>query len=188
MKDRLITVTATATEKVASDRAKITLLAEACGEYGQAAKSALALARGAEEKLCAAGAEVRIGGIRVSEQRDKEGKLCGYRVCHSVNVSIGLADGALGDALEYLAECGMVWQLSFGSDDTHGEELIARAVKNARAKAEVLAAAAGVRLGKLVHIDYAESGGGIMYARAAVQTPEEITLSETVVCGYAIED
>ncbi len=77
---------------------------------------------------------------------------------------------------------------------------IAEAVKNAKIKAQVLAEAAGVMVGELVHIDYSWSEirfhssleyGTVEDSMASPGydfTPEDVNISESVTVIWAIDD
>jgi uncharacterized protein YggE len=77
---------------------------------------------------------------------------------------------------------------------------IAEAVKNAKIKAKVLAEAAGVMVGKLVHIDYSWSEirfqSSLKYEMVTESmpspgydfTPQDVNISESVTVVWAIDD
>lgn len=124
----------------------------------------------------------------------------GYRVRQELRVEFPLEMETLSRALSALAGCSSrpEFSIRFIVKDTAPvyEEMLRSAAENARAKAEVLCQAAGVRLGNLVTIDYnwgeldvcshtrfnleEDCLAAAPMSRAIDLEPEEIQTSDTV--------
>lgn len=95
-------------------------------------------------------------------------RVVGYQVSNEVRVTIRDI-GASGAVLDKVVSAGanQVNGISFDSSDRKGpaDAALADAVADARRQAEIMAAAAGVRLVRIVNVN-ASSGGGPMFARA----------------------
>ena len=193
---KTITVTSTASEKLPANYVEITVSAvgEADG-YEKAVTAAENIADGAVGELKAAGIEnVRAAGVNVTVVRDGK-KTTGYRAVRKFTAGHEYDKAVLSKALDALGKSKCEWRVSFSLKNADMKEtLIARAVKDGRKSAQAIAEAAGVKLGALIKADYATSGGGHMLMRAAAYggaandaEPEEIALSETVTCAWAIE-
>ena len=85
-------------------------------------------------------------------------RFTGYRFQHVLKLEFPSDNELLGRMLYALAHCDAApeFQISYTLSDPEAAKnaLLERAVRDARAKAEVLAAAAGMRLGPLQSIDY----------------------------------
>ncbi len=96
------------------------------------------------------------------ENYDKHGnyvkKLVGYRFEHKLKLEFGIDNELLGKVLYMLAHSNAApeFNITYTVKDSERakNELIAKAVEDSKAKAEVLAWAAGVALGSIVNIDY----------------------------------
>lgn len=194
---RTITVTQTAGESVPADYVRIAVTAvKTDGGYNAAADGADALSEAAITKLksaCGNAIDIRSQGVSVSELRDKDDRtvVTGYRAQHAFSVAFDLDKKLLGKVLGALGGSGCEFRLSYSlKTDEASDRLIAKAVEEARRRAETIARAAGVKLGALVSAEYSGGGGRpVMFARAAVMSepdPENITVSETVVCTFDI--
>ena len=94
--------------------------------------------------------------------QDKKGvyrnRFAGYQFQHTLRLEFPIDDALLGRALYALAHCGAEpeFHISYTLSDPEAAKnaVIARAVGDARGKAETLAAAAGVALGAVRNIDY----------------------------------
>lgn len=193
MEERVITVTETASEKLPADYVNISLTACAEGKnYADASDKADALAAKATNTLAAIGVEVRTSGINVTAVRDGK-KITGYRAARSFSAGFDYDKKTLSGCLEAISATECEWRLSFSlRDKSASKRVTEQAVVAARESADTIARAAGVKLGKLVKVDYASQGGGrVAFMRAAavggaVQEPEDITVSETVTCSFEI--
>ena len=86
-------------------------------------------------------------------------RFVGYQFQHTLKLEFPIDDDLLGRTLYALAHCGArpEFRISYALSDPESAKnaLLSQAVKDARAKAEALTAAAGVKLGALQSIDYA---------------------------------
>lgn len=97
--------------------------------------------------------------------RDKDGNykssFTGYVYRHRSVIKFPIDNDQLGRALYQLAACPIEVEFSISYTVSNPEdvknELLARAVKDSKAKAEILSSAAGVSLGEIVDIDYSYS-------------------------------
>ena len=133
-----------------------------------------------------------------SASRAEQPRITGYRVSNQVTVRVSGID-KVGGALDRLVGAGVnqVNGVSFSIGDPTPllDEARKRALADARRKAELYAASAGVRLGRLLSIE--ETGGGPpqpllraerMAADASVPiAPGQLELSVTTFATYAIE-
>ncbi|MCH5160809.1 MAG: SIMPL domain-containing protein [Clostridiales bacterium] len=189
---RLITVTGTATEKLPANFVVISVSAVGeSGVYEQAVTAAEQLSDGAVAELKSAGVDVRAAGVSVNVVSEDK-KIVGYRAVKKFSAEFIYDKAVLSKALDALSKSKCEWRVSFSLKNADMQEkLITRAVKEAKASAQTIAAAAGVKLGALVKADYASSGGHMpmrmSLSAANVTEPEEITLSETVTCSWEIK-
>lgn len=125
-------------------------------------------------------------------------RITGYRVSNQVTVRVAGVE-KVGGVLDQLVAAGAneMGGISFsiGDPDPLLDEARKRALADARRKAELYAASAGVRLGRLLAIEEVAGGGpgpmpvaARMEASAAVPiAPGQLELSVTTVATYAIE-
>lgn len=102
-------------------------------------------------------------GIHPQYDYRKGQRLIGYRVVRQMTAKVRDLDG-LGDVLDGVVAAGAneVFGAQMSSADPSAAEHAAleAAVRGARAKAEVLAAAAGVKLGGVARVEEEADGGG----------------------------
>lgn len=204
---RLVRVSGEGRVLVRPDVAIVLVGAEATGkDLPKAVADASARMRRIQAALAQAGIaerDVRTTRHDVQVQRDYKdggaGEITGYAVSDEVRVVVREL-AKLGTVLERVVAAGSnaLRGLSFERDDPGPErrEALARAVADARAKAEVLAKAAGVVLGDVVEI--AESGarpivplqrgmaGMAMRAEAAPVSPGELEITAGVDVAWTI--
>lgn len=124
-------------------------------------------------------------------------QIVGYRVSNQVSVRVAGVE-KVGGVLDQLVAAGAneVGGVSFsvGEPAPLLDEARRRALADARRTAEVYAAAAGVRLGRLLSIEEAGPGGPSPMPRARMEAaaavpiaPGQVELSIVVVATYAIE-
>ncbi|MDM7256108.1 MAG: SIMPL domain-containing protein [Paracoccus sp. (in: a-proteobacteria)] len=183
-----LSVTAEGSARTAPDMATISL-----GVTTQAETAAQALAdnstsqRAVIDKLKAEGVEakdIQTSGLNLSPvQSYSDGKppvVTGYQVSNVVTVQMRDLD-RLGGLLDALVAAGanQVQGISFGRDDAQAAEDEARvdAIAEARRRAEVMAQAAGVRLGPILSI----SEGTASYGPAPVMMRAEASMGGTPV-------
>jgi uncharacterized protein YggE len=137
------------------------------------------------------------------DPEEEQEVIIGYRVTNMVTAKIRDVDGA-GSVIDAVVEAGgdltRIDSLSFSVDDpsAYQEEARAKAIADAKDKAEQLADLAGVSLGKPTYISEDTQVPSPVYLRdayageaAAIQTsisPGEVEVSVTVQVAYAILD
>ncbi|MDE6402105.1 MAG: SIMPL domain-containing protein [Clostridiales bacterium] len=194
MEQKVITVTKTATEQVAANRVRISITV-----YGESKKYAAAVENANDATVAVLrafdgmdGVALKNRGINVTAMRDDK-KTVGYRAAQALSAEFDFVPSVFGKATEALSGLNVEWRVSFTfKDNGEGKELLKRAVAEAKADAENIATAAGVKLGGLIKAEYAATDGARpMMLRAAAFAdnsvePEEITLNETVTCTWQI--
>ena len=137
-------------------------------------------------------------------------RFVGYQFHHTLKLDLPVDNVFLGRTLYALSTCAAKpeIQISYTLSDPESAKtaLLAAAVSDARAKAEALCAAAGERLGTLLHIEYARSepqmeirplrklaaaDNAIPEAAASYDMgiePDDLSLSDTVTMLWAIRD
>ena len=195
MQEKLITVTKTVSDKQSPDTVDISITATgAAKKYAEAVRAADEAAAAVTDALKAVGLKTRSLGVNVSATREA-GKVTGYRAISTLSLHFALDKAKLGNALEALGGSSCEWRLSYSlNNNKKKNELLARAVKEAREEAEVIAAAAGVKIGAMSRAEYSSSDNGgarPMVMRVSLDSvnsadPELITLSETVTCAWEI--
>ena len=92
------------------------------------------------------------------EKGNWKNKFAGYRYDHNLALRFDADNVKLGKMLWELSDCGADAEISINHTVKDPEpvrnELLAKAVKDSRTKAEVLAAASGVSLGDMISVDY----------------------------------
>ena len=170
-KSRLLAVSGEGEVSVAPDRADVSFSAEASEKSLADAEKAVTESTAKLLKLCESlgipKSHVRSAQLNVSPQYDggvisSRPRIVGYFVSRQVDVE--LRDlGKLGKLLQGAVEGGAnrVGGVSFGSTrkDEHQRAALALAAEDAKANAEVLAKAMGVKLGRLHTLAASESGG-----------------------------
>jgi uncharacterized protein len=173
-KPRLLAVSGEGEVTVAPDRADVSFSAEASEKTLADAEKAVTEATARLLKLCDTLGipknQVRSAQLNVHPQYDggvisSRPRIVGYMVSRQVDVD--LRDlSRLGKLLQGAVETGAnrVNGVSFGSTkkDEHQRAALALAAEDAKANAEVLARAMGVKLGRLHTLAASESGGGAM--------------------------
>jgi len=127
----------------------------------------------------------------------------GYEAIHNLKVEFPFTQKYLNEVLNVLSntESQTTFRISFQISDPEPlrQQALTDAVKNSREKAEVLARAAGVNLGEVVHIDYSWGEIRIRPEREVCEleclcesaaehdvTPEDIDVSDTVTITWSI--
>ena len=92
------------------------------------------------------------------EKGNWKNKFAGYRYDHNLALRFDADNVKLGKMLWELSDCGADAEISINHTVKDPEpirnELLAKAVKDSRTKAEVLAASSGVSLGDIISVDY----------------------------------
>lgn len=194
---KTIQVTQDVHEKIAPDR--VVLRAQLRAEHKKSAEAARLLQEKTAAVLRALTGDARLSREEITTQgtavhavrRDGKSLFCAQA---ELKIILPVSDDRAGDAADVLEKSGEAWQQSYALGDTsYRERLLQKAVAAAKADAQLLAAAAGVRLGELSHIEYAASFGGARMLRAAAfsaesgaAAPEPIDVGENVVCAWEI--
>ena len=168
--ERMIKVTGKGKLAVRPDTIQLNIRAEGvCPEYPEAVtKSAehTAAIRSAIEKAGLDPKELKTANFSVDSKyegySDERGnwkqRFVGYEYQHALYIKFDNDNEQLGKALSELTKCSYPAEFSIGhtvkDPDAVKTQLLAKAVEDSREKAEVLAAAAGVKLGKIVTINY----------------------------------
>ena len=153
-------------------------------------------------------AELRTGSfsVRVATRYENDVSVFdGYYASHRMRIELPLEKELLNEVLLSIAKghSGAEFNLSFSVRDKAAlrKKALEQAVQEARGNAEVLAAAAGVKLGKLIQMDYGWAEVRLyeqdvdMYCESASALenhapdiePEEVTASDNVTLVYEIE-
>lgn len=158
-----ITVVGTASVSSVADRAELSFGVES---QGQTAKAALAANATEMRKVivavkAAGGTDVKTQSVALSPRYDEKNEVQGFAASNSISATIKdvARSGALIDAAVN-AGANQVYgpSLSSGDQTEQYRQALKAAVANARASAQVLAAAANLSLGRVTAI--VESGGG----------------------------
>ena len=221
MVDRIIRVIGKGQLKVRPDMTRITMMLEdvkkdydkvlkASSEDTEALKSILGKEGFAPEDVRTISFNV---DIENESYRDKEGnwksKFVGYKYRHVLKVEFPSDNKRLGNILNLIANNAVVrpeFRFSFFVKDVEASknELLAKAVSDAKEKAEVLSKAAGVNLKEIASIDY--SWGEIDFEVRPFENykmmalpdeaedsyemdiePDDIDMSDTVTVVWSIE-
>ena len=194
-KPRLLAVSGEGEVTVAPDRADVSFSAEASEKSLADAEKAVTEATARLLKLCDSLGipknHVRSAQLNVSPQYDgsvvsNRPRIVGYYVSRQVEVD--LRDlGKLGKLLQGAVEGGAnrVAGVNFGSTkkDEHQRAALALAAEDAKANAEVLARAMGVKLGRLHTLAASESGGMPMMAQERMTLMKAADAAQTYQAG-----
>lgn len=195
--ERTVTVTKTVSDKLPPDTVNVSVTtAFSAKKYGDAVRGAESGAAAAVAALKAAGFDgMRALGISVTPTREG-GKQTGYRAARAYSLKFAYDAARLSACAEALGKCDCEWRLSFALEDkSFKAELIKRAVEQAAAEAEIIAVAAGEKVGRLCKAEYGSSDGAApVMLRAAYcadngmpdAPPESVTLTETVTCVWEL--
>ena len=161
-RQRTIRVTGKGTVRLRPDLTRLTLTLQGTDEdYGAILK------RSAEDTETLRGALGPLGfaadALKTLQFNVDKGvyrnRFVGYQFQHTLKLEFPIDGDLLGRTLYALAHCGArpEFRISYALTDPESAKnaLLSQAVKDARAKAEALTAAAGVKLGALQSIDYA---------------------------------
>ena len=194
MEQKSMTVTKSVSAQVSANKVSIT--ATVTGE-SKKSSAAIEFADGKAAELVDAFkqfdgvVELCAGGINVGAVY-ADRKAVGYRASRTFSASFAYDKNTAVKVLDALGELPIEWRIAFSFDDDGSERkrLLRRAVTEAKADAMEIADAAGVKLGELVKVEYAPSYDRPVMLRAASlgegSAPEQISLSEAVVCTWEI--
>ena len=133
-------------------------------------------------------------------------RFIGYCACHRMKIAFPAENALLGKALAAVMSSGAApeFGINYTVKDTESvkNELIKKAVADSRKKAEILAEAAGVRLGPIASINYSWSSLELVSNRMSMDAvplmaaktaapamniePEDIDVSDTVTVIWSI--
>lgn len=184
MENRTITVKGLGRESIAPDQTVITITLEAADkDYSavsslgseQTAELKEALEGSGFEKGCLKTASFNIDTEYESYQTEKgnwERRFKGYRCRHVLTLKFDSGADALNNAVNAITCCkssAPLFNIQFDVKDREQftDSLLQRAVKDAKHKAEVIAAAAGMKLGELRDISYLPENISIVSPTAA---------------------
>ncbi len=143
-------------------------------------------------------------------EHDRDGnyrqRFDGYVCTHQLSIQFGLDMERLGEVLAALAACSAEPSVSvrftLKDPDALMREALECAVKNARAKAEILAAASGAALGELIRIDHswaevsffsntemhrAMSSDMLLSSARMDIVPDDVDITDSVAFVWALE-
>ena len=214
---KTITVKGTGRISAAVDTVELSFsVSEKHKDYDKALGGAAAKVDALERALSKADVpakDLQTGGFQVHTEyegeRDRNGDyrnvFAGYVCSYELKLRFGFDPDRLGAALAAVAESKALPQMNIsftvGEPETLRAVMLQAAADQARAKAECLCAAAGVRLGELQKIDYdfghldfrsdtvMDMGAGAMKAKrslAANFRPEDIALQDSAVFVWEI--
>lgn len=188
MSDGIITVTGTAAESSAPDQTELSLILTVKNmDYGAVAKEASEKAETLISALTDAGFrryDVKTAHFNISPDYDNvqtesgvwKRQFTGYRLTHRLHLAFPYDMKALNDAVNAVSGCKNVNPelcivFSVKDKEEINRRLLAAAVKDARSKAEVIAAASGTALGDICKITFGASDSDpispTMYSRAS---------------------
>ena len=132
---------------------------EASAEHTGALKAAAERAGFSPEELKTTGFSVNMNYEGVYDEKGNwQNRFSGYRCEHSLVIRFPLDNEKLGRLLSELMECGADAEISIRhtvkDPEPARQELLKKAVSDSRLKAEALAEAAGVTLGRIINVDY----------------------------------
>lgn len=132
---------------------------EASAEHTGALKAAAERAGFGPEELKTTGFSVNMNYEGICDEKGNwQNRFSGYRCEHSFVIRFPLDNEKLGRLLSELMECGADAEISIRhtvkDPEPARQELLKKAVSDSRLKAEALAEAAGVTLGKIINVDY----------------------------------
>lgn len=217
---RTITVKGTGKASVSPDLTVVTLtVCAADPDYAKAVNKASRMLDSLKEALAGVGmqeGDLKTGSFNVSTEyesvRDKNGnytqKFKGYSCVHGLKLEFDFDSDKLADVLAAISGCLAEPQLNVAftvrDRDAVCEEALRSAADNARKKAAILADASGVKLGKLIGIEYGiaefalhsptvyamadncAAKGAVRAARMTVN-PEDVSVSDTATFVWEIE-
>ena len=216
MEQRTIRITGEGSKKFKPDQTKISLIYKSVlPTYDEALEKAAEYTRLIKAKALEAGAEegsVRTSSFDVSADydsyTDKEGnrhsRFNGYAAEVDFTITVPFDNKLLSKVLFALKDYAGKFRLSYSLKDREKakEEVTALAVASARKKAELLASAAGEKLGELLSIDYSYGRVEVDYgyredlccsitnkfseAPQMEIDPEDLTVSDTVNIVWAL--
>ena len=200
------------------DKTRVTVtLDKTCADYGAALEQAAAAAGQIKDLFAGFGfAPEDVKTLRFNVETVYEGyeengaykqRLAGYRVCHEMKAAFASDSDLLGRVLYALSVCPAQpefhIQYTVSDPEAARNELLARAVKDAEAKARVIAEAAGVKLKKIKRIEYAPEPddlvarpvNGVFTARKLEAagsldlglTPDDIAATDTVTVRWELD-
>ena len=175
--DRYIRVTGRSRLSLAPDTTVLNMnISGECSDYRETIK--MASEKSASVKAIFTGLgfdpeDVKTGSFNISDRyesyRDESGeyrqRFAGYRFDHQMSVSFSIENELLGRCLASLASCEAdpEFHIAYTVKNRDGvrDELLKAALADARERAEVLAAAGGVDLDRLVSVDSSEIGSDL---------------------------
>ena len=169
-------------------------------ESKSAADAAAKLAESVGKINAALSARVKLGEHEITESGKsvsavrRDGKTV-YIASVRIQVTLKASDEKIGGVTEAAESLSVQWHTEYLlADKSYADKLAAEAVAKAKASAESIAAAAGVKLGTLASVEYAASFGGsprmlraVAAESGATHEPEPIEAVESVTCEWEIQ-
>ena len=201
MTDKTITVNGRGTVRLAPDLVKLTLAVTATdADYAQAVRKAEADAKKVLAALAGIAPDLRSASLRVEpayetvqEQGVPRRRQSGFTATRRLRAELSADPALLADAVKAIYESGASVEYALSDAEGAQRRAAALAVADARARAEALAEAAGVKTGAVRSVTCG-SQGVIPAARmlamrtndAAELAPEEIEFAEDVCVVFDI--
>ena len=214
---RTITVKGTGRVSLSPDLTAVTMTLDTVDKnYDRAMERSAALLDGLREALTAVGfdkKELKTTSFNVSTryegQRDSDGNyrnvFVGYACVHGLKLEFDFDTKRLSAVLSAIARCvaepSLNVRFTVRDQEAAADALLQSAAENARHKAEVLAAASGVKLGELLSVNYSwgelnvysdtdycveEKCMAMPMGAAMDLTPDDIELSDTATFVWEI--
>lgn len=204
--ERTIQVTGQGVLRLAPDLVRLTLSVSAAdSDFAQAVRAAEESGARVKEALERSGAaQVRAAGVRteplyetVTENGASVRRQTGYTATRRLRAELSADPALLAQVLTALADSGASPALSaeyaLQNEAALRGELLALAVRDARSRAEAMAAAAGVKLGDVRTVLSGQQGAFPVVRAMAMRTndisdlsPEEIAIAEEVTMTFDI--
>lgn len=121
-------------------------------------------------------------------------EFAGFEYDHRLRIDTDSDNGTIGRVMDAMVSADVQYNMTYRLRDSAAAEAEARcrAVKDARVKAEQLASAGGVRLGKMMRIVYASQEEAAPYRTMSIRAnapdivPENIRVSDTVTVSWSM--
>lgn len=208
--DKTINISGKASLKVHPDQIELEItLQDVAKEYRQAVEKSAVQTNKLKKAIVGCGfkeTDLKTTGFRVNaeySQKNNKSVLTGYRFVHETNLIFKLDNDRLDAVINALSQSGVAATFSINytlhNPDQAKDQLLTQAVADAHQKAEVLAKAAGVKLGEISRIDYDVAEHDMMrspfarmnlmetasFSSKAIE-PEDIELSDNVTMTWLI--
>ena len=203
--DRLITVDGQGVCEVPPDSVRFECsLGGRCQDHAEAVRKSMDCAIPLREAVVRAGfpedvlktvsVSVRPYYENIRDGDEYHTEFAGFEYDHRLRIDADSDNGTVGRVMDAMVSADVQYNMTYRLRDSAAaeEEARRRAVKDARVKAEQLASAADVRLGKMMSIVYTSQGETAAYRTMAVRAnapdliPENIRVSDSVTVSWSM--